>query len=419
MTANGTSIHRRKYFTAIGISISLLFLLTGCWLKNIDTPYYTQDTSYHCGPASAQMVLDSDNLGIFVTPQSDIYNYIHARNICGGWASDPEGLKDGLNHYAAGAAWFTWFAPASQDDGNNKLAYTIDHYGVPPIALINGSAHWVVVRGAFTSDQPSTSPAYDIYGFYVNDPWYGATSLGENRYIDIRTWNDDIFTGGSWCGAPGGPRFISVVDPDPPTKAELSYPAMLERRPYVYKAEEIQTLAEAFMEKMVASKTLAEHFNPETIKKLSMATVGTPKLVRRLDRKSDAFYTVPLIPEGGRKRSLVQGVLLFDAYRGQFKELSAVKEAVTHRLVDDKEYALKVFHNTFDRLRNDVEKITSFERVWAPSEQSRSPFHPLWVAKGTTKDSRRPVVLAYMDQNGKLHQSLTLLSESKIKGGGF
>lgn len=397
---------------------SVLGLLTGCWLINIDTPYYTQTTSYYCGAASAQMVLNSDNLGIYVTPQSDIYNYIHSHNICSGWASDPEGLKDALNNYAAGAAWFTWFAPSDQDVGNNKLAYTLDHYEVPPVALVYGSAHWIVVRGVFTSDQPTAVDPYEIYGFYVNDPWYGTTSLGGNRYIDARTWNDDVFTGGSWCGAPGSPRFISVVDPDPPTKAVPVYPIKLERRPFIFKPAEIREMAAQFLEKMLASKTIAEHFNPETIKQLSVARIGEPKLTRRVDRKMDGYYIVPLMAADSDEKSAVQGAMLFDAYSGEFKEISAVEKAVSYAIVDNKDYAFDLFKRAYDRKRNRVESITDFQRVWAPSDQSRSPFYPLWEARGTLRGKTGPEVLAYMDQSGKLFKTVTLLKEAKLKGGG-
>jgi hypothetical protein len=417
MTTLSNRKFQRKHWLATCLALGLLVLLSGCWLKIIDTPRYTQDTSYYCGAASAQMVLDSENLGIYVSPQSDIYNYIHSHNICTGWYSDPEGLKDALNHYAAGAAWFNWYAPLDQDSANNKLAYTIDYYGVPPVALIYGSAHWVVVNGVYTSNQPTSAPAYDIYAFYVNDPWYGTTTLGEDRYIDIRTWNDDIFTGGSWCGAPGSPRYISVVDPDPPTRAKVSYPAMLKRRTSVFKLEEIRQMASQFLEKILASKELTNHYSEETIKNLSVATIGEPKLVTRLDKKMDAYYTVPLMAANRKQKSMVQGAVLYDAYSGQFREMSVVEDPVSYIMLDNRDYALKTFYGKFDPQGKSVRQLTAFELVWEPSEQSRSPYHPLWQAKGTTAYSKTPVVLAYMSQAGELTKTLTPLAESKLKGG--
>ncbi len=418
MTTSNNKRWKRKHWLTTCLALGFLVILSGCWLKIIDTPRYTQDRYYYCGAACAQMVLDSENLGIYVSPQSDIYNYIHSHNTCAGWYSDPQGLEDALNHYAAGAAWFHWFAPLDQDTGNNKLAYTIDRYGVPPIALIYGSAHWVVVSGVYTSAQPTTAPAYDIYAFFVIDPWYGTSTLGEDRYIDIRSWNDDIYTGGSWCGAPGSPRYISVVDPDPPTRAKVSYPAILRRRTSVFKPEEIRDMTSQFLEKILAGKELTNHYSEETVKRLSVATIGTPKLVSRLDKKMDAYYTVPLMAEGQKENSMVQGAVLYDAYSGQFREMSVVEDAVSIIMLDNKDYALQAFYKKFDLRRNGVRQLTGFELVWAPSEQSRSPYQPLWEAKGTTKYSKIPVVLAYMDQSGRITKTLTPLAESKLKGGG-
>jgi hypothetical protein len=411
-------IGKIKSLSGIGFFIGLFSLLTGCWLINIDTPYYTQTTSYYCGAASAQMVLDSENLGIYVSPQSDIYNYIHAHNICGGWASDPEGLKDGLNHFVGGAAYFSWYAPSDQDAGNNKLAYTLDHYEVPPVALVYGSAHWIVVRGVFTDVQPTSSGSYDLYGFYVNDPWYGSSTLGEDRYIDARTWNDEIFTGGSWCGSPGG-KFISVVDPDPPTQATPVYAKRLEKQAEIINPKKIREMAADLMKNVTTSELFLKVFDPETVKLLSIAKVGTPRLTRRLDKKEEAYFIVPLLAANCQLSSAVQGAVLFDAYRGELKEVSAVARAVSYAAVDNQDYALSVFKKAYDLARNRVREITGFELVWMPSAQSRSPFQPLWEAKGVRTDSKTPVTLGYMDLNGKIFNRVTSLEDAKLKGGGF
>lgn len=409
---------RTKLRIAFIAVLWVLIMVTGCWMTNIDTPYYTQSTDYYCGAASAQMVLDSENIGIYISPQSVIYDYIHSHNICSGWASDPHGLADALNHFADGRAYFSWYAPTDQDAGNNKLAYTLDYYEVPPIALIYGSAHWIVVRGVYTSAQPTTVSDYDIYGFYVNDPWYGTTTLGENMYIDSRTWNEDIFTGGFWCGAPGARRYISVVDPDPPTKAVPSYPARLEKRTQVFTPIEIEKLASGYLKNLLNSKIMAKNFNENTVERLSVAKVGEPRLTRRLDRKNDAYYIIPLLAADGHLPHVVQGVILFDAYRGEFKAISAVEKAVPYAIIDNQNVALATFKNTFDLRMHQVEKITSCERVWAPSTQSRSPFFPLWEVQGVLVGEQKPTVLGYMNQDGQLFRTVTPLNKTKLKGGG-
>ena len=65
----------------IVICLATSILLSGCWIKNIVTPYYTQDESYYCGAASAQMILASDKIGIY-EDQDILYDYIHSHNVC-------------------------------------------------------------------------------------------------------------------------------------------------------------------------------------------------------------------------------------------------------------------------------------------------------------------------------------------------
>ena len=48
---------RRAGFLAL---VAIVLFAAACWVKYIDIPYYTQETSYWCGAASAQMVLDGD-----------------------------------------------------------------------------------------------------------------------------------------------------------------------------------------------------------------------------------------------------------------------------------------------------------------------------------------------------------------------
>ena len=54
MTTLSNRKWQRKHWLATCLALGLLVLLSGCWLKIIDTPRYTQDTSYYCGAASAQ-----------------------------------------------------------------------------------------------------------------------------------------------------------------------------------------------------------------------------------------------------------------------------------------------------------------------------------------------------------------------------
>ena len=131
----------RLYYRAIFILALASLMMSGCWVKDIETPHYIQTTNYYCGAASARMILNSRNLGINAPAQNVLYDYIHSHNECNGWYSGPSGLRDVLNQYAGTRARFAVSALSSQNDAVKKLAYTIDTYGVPPASLIYGFAH--------------------------------------------------------------------------------------------------------------------------------------------------------------------------------------------------------------------------------------------------------------------------------------
>lgn len=389
-----------------------ILVLAGCWTKNITTPYYTQATSYYCGAASAQMILNSQNLGIYVASQTVIYDYDHAHNQCSGWASDPKGLTDVLNKYGNAhtpPAYFMAYTPSSQDDGIKKLAYTIDRYGVPPTSLIYGCAHWVVVRGVITDVQPTTASSYTIYGFFVNDPWYGTNSLGENKYVTINSWKTDYFTGCEWCGSGTGNKFISVVDPQPLPTVSLQYPKILERRAQIISPREAQDFAADAIKQFESQKEYQKDFS-EPLAIMKASKIGAPLLVKRSDRGQDAYYIVPLM-----KGNLTSGAILIDGYSGQLLEATYVKKPIEYTRRLAVENATELFRKNIPSLKirpellKEIEvprrislsseaqaenikemktfqqmnikpaevKITSMELVFEPSAESQNPYWTL------------------------------------------
>ncbi len=349
----------------------LLVLGIGCWVKNIDTPYYTQTTSYYCGAASAQMILNSENLGIWVSSQATLYNYIHSHNACTGWASDPKGLRDVLNLYGnphSPPAYFAYYTPSSQDDGNKKLSYTIDRYGVPPTVLIYGCAHWIVVRGTITSDQPTTTPTYTINGFFVNDPWYGSSSLGENKYIDISSWNADYFTGCGWCGSPGGNKFISVVDPKPPPEVTVRYPRVRPRRDQIIPPEEILRFAREIVDMLGGQREFHERF-AEGLEVMRSSQMVKPLLVQRSDRDRQAYYIVPF-----NREAETAGAMLLDAYSGQLMELTYVPRPIRYLPDFEPELAREIFLRKLPTLELRPEVIEDLERTLGDKLRVRPEF---------------------------------------------
>lgn len=124
--------------------------------EDLAVEYHQQDTDYYCGAACAQMVLAQ--IGAGLPDQDDLYadNNSHSTTE-GGWYTGPDGLTWTLNDRRPPGFTnaFVLFALANEDLISRKICWTIHHYQVAPVALIFGSAHWLVVRGYDASHAPS------------------------------------------------------------------------------------------------------------------------------------------------------------------------------------------------------------------------------------------------------------------------
>lgn len=146
-----------------------------------------------CGPASAQMMLNSApwSQGAANTPtQLQLAQRIRTNNSA--WnqyttsdtalSTDPDGLKGALNHYDALNA-FQVFQGAGRNAQNTALVHQLRNTGIPAAALINGGMHWIDVRGCETTNVGGNER---IDGFYVRDPWDnrgGTAGLGRNAFL--------------------------------------------------------------------------------------------------------------------------------------------------------------------------------------------------------------------------------------------
>jgi hypothetical protein len=182
--------------------------------------YHSQETGYYCGPATAQMILDSTTVNIQPLPtQPEIMAKIVQNNT--NWNSygpnkstDPDGLRGALAFYDPQRTYVS-YVKDTLDAANRKLAYNLDTFDVPAAALINKGDHWINVRGIKTSAQPTAQGAYDINGFFVRDPGTWGSALGRNRYLANNSggWQK-YFTpsAAKWTG-PWDNKYIVVADP--------------------------------------------------------------------------------------------------------------------------------------------------------------------------------------------------------------
>jgi hypothetical protein len=202
--------------------------------KHLDIQYHQQDTDYYCGAACAQMVLAQIGAGLL--DQDSLYSDNNSHSVAEtGWYTAPDGLTWTLNDRDPGTHYFVDFALTSEDLISRKLCWTIEHYQVAPVALVFGSAYWIVIRGYEASAAPNNSGdnSYSIVAFDVNNPWPPTPAPGPppphtsgdvcgsggdrgvaDEHIAYSTWQSDYMTGvpgGYWGG-----KFLAVCDPEPP-----------------------------------------------------------------------------------------------------------------------------------------------------------------------------------------------------------
>jgi hypothetical protein len=386
--------------------------------KNLQVPYHQQDTDYYCGAACAQMVLDSVGAGLL--DQAGLYtdNHNHTSwdqslyNALGQkveWATNPDGLAWTLNDRDTDPHHVYYQYPLqSEDVASRKIAWTIEHYGVAPCALVMGAAHWIVVRGMDLSKAPTGSgdTGYAINSFRVNDPWPPVPSssywanpsqppppphnagdgcgTGGNRgvadeVIAYNQWQNTYMTAanyhaqGHWQGL-----FVAVCDPEPPA-IRRGRSVRLSRRfdgERVIHSDDAARLATELIERRT-------YIPDDEIWQRSLKNVkpAPAVLVQRLDRLDEYYYVVPLVST----RTAATAALLFDARFGDFQqavsfpkpEQSIVNwpssQAVLKQVVG-KTFELERYQGPL-HIREGVATVLDFW-FWKPCRESLSPLWP-------------------------------------------
>jgi hypothetical protein len=136
---------------------------------------------------------------------------------------------------------------------------------------------------------------------------------------------------------------------------------------------------------------------------LTDAAAAEPLLVFRFDSKSNPYYIVPF-----QKSKKVSVLVIVDAVTGRYKQASYLKDAVEYPRVS-MDMALESLA-AYLKIKSPAENVKLLEArlIWKPSEQSQSPFEPLWEISAESS-------VWYVDQHNKVHDRIT---EPLLKGGG-
>jgi hypothetical protein len=394
--------------------------------RDLHVHYHQQDTDYYCGAACAQMVLQTIGAGLL--DQDPLYSENHTHSTTEpGWYSGPDGLTWTMNHNRPWSfpGHFKLHAPDNEDAISRKICWTIHRHKVAPIAMVYGSAHWIVVRGYSASAHPKGphDASYSIHGFEVNNPWpptpsaynpalapppphHGRDGCGTggargvaNEHLSYAVWQSTYMTGvpgGYWGG-----KFLAVCDPEPAGVAGESASARPKSR---YDGKELLARRQAAPLAQAGLKAYGLLERPDWAQALKGAKAGEALLVQRLDQSETYFY---LVPYAGR-RSTVAYVSV-DARFGHYQQsvLLPGGQAAGERL-GAQEALRGLIGRRIDlgdglgRVLVRKESVVQYPHlVWRPCRESLSPYFPfhLFLVDG------RPI---YRRIDGPVFASLTL-----------
>lgn len=361
--------------------------------------------------------------------QDDLYNDIHSNNaVSTGWYGDAYGIKHVLNdRRPVGTNGYITYLPTTEAEGSRKIVHTLHKYGVSPIALVFGCAHWIVIPGCSTDVEPVSEANYAINGFWLHNPVHqdnephdaqdpcgtGPPDGTSNEYVTYNNWQNNYFTGCDYNHPQGLNQYISVVDPEPP---KINLPRHVPR----------EILADG--RRLIAEKNAVE-FSLRGIKKhlaedkrvneiLSRTEPGNPLLVKRLDKLNRYYYLVPMRNSNG-----VKAYSEVDARFGEFLGINLLEKAMKrHRMprrVSTRYLAQRLYKQTRGKIELKKQKkvlklfpeaiSVSSTMVWMPCQESYSPSMPFYLYTiGTT-----PI---YLRIDGAIFTDLTTPSTTGLKG---
>lgn len=372
--------------------------------EHLDVPYHQQDTDFYCGAACAQMMLRA--IGQPLLPQDGLYNDNHTHSLePAAWSTPPDGICWTLNNRQT-AKHFVLDSTDSEEPISRTLCWSIHRYQCPPVVLVYGGNHWVVVRGYSASAAP-TGPhdaSYAIESFDLNNPWppvpaapgppphadgdvcgSGGSRGVADLNVSYTTWQSYYLTangfGAQWLG-----RFVAVCDPDPPTPPAPPPPgssrvSTMAERERLRAAQPVLAAAGVRNGLMATMRNAGLLSHPVWSRIFENLNAADALLVERLDRPNSEYWIVPAVDAGGNVRAVV-GI---DARLGDYEQAMAVRnpDAPLFAFVDAARVTAHVLSEpsppagrpAAPRLQRDQISVHP-ALVWRPCRESLSPFYP-------------------------------------------
>jgi len=255
------------------------------------------------------------------------------------------------------------------------LVNALHDYAAASIVMVFGSMHWMVIFGGSGDGEPVGESSYTIDGLWVVNPDNGlfrddklnAGKPGFAReHVTYESFLYDYFDGGNdgkTTSKPGGQRwgygdggeFIVVTHADAEPRGRLALPI----------AED------ALRPPMPIDAAVVQWVLANPVPQLLGAQQRKTRKVRRIDRGDESFFIVPFV-----KDNKVH-VLRFDEngiYRGTAFDMPDEGQ------FDDRPTGLVVASEKLDLKLSDADMV-NVPLVWAPTEESGSPYKPFYALK--------------------------------------
>jgi len=366
---------------------------------DLNGPLYGQNTSYYCGAASAQMIMQdypnpADNACF---TQAHIYGRIQVHKQDNGFYTDPDGLRDTLMELnAPPAGGFSIFADTDAQQVMHSMLFWMAEREYVSAALINAGQHWVAVTGFETAADPrngSTTLNWIEYNdpspqdFAPHDNPCTAADEGNEggmaRHVTGSSWFANEWNAGNVFGTKWVGDFVAVVEPP-------------ERRGKVV-AELLSVSGEPISPEEAIKRAVEEVEQRGLAQRRQFAFLREDLVVNRalLTNPRQGGYYIVIFENPETRES--PGAVLINAYTGDFQEIGAFPDPVQYLAAEEAaEIAL-------GSLRKPSERVLAADLVYELAEQIPNRYRPVWRVVIEADDVR---VTRYVDQLGQVFVDL-------------
>lgn len=285
-------------------------------------PEYSEESYIWCGPAVAQMIMHGYPSGSLLVPQEDIWAAIQGCKVETMWDSDPQGLKDAMQHLNPPSPPGHWVVYSNSDAQAlmYSVAYWMTRNNFPVAVLLNTTTHngiashqehWVEVRGIVTDITPIGNTTIDLQNIWYTDP--SPTNLGDpavTSFITGSTWYS-LFQPVNKTGSSYNGNYVAIIEP--PQRRGIAIAPIEILRGEILPIKIILQNAEEWIKE-------CKFCEIEAYKDLKNAIPLKPILV---DKKYGGYYLIPYTTTRGKENNLANFALLINAYKGNFQQVGA------------------------------------------------------------------------------------------------